>query len=422
VVVKTATGAEAPRLRAAGERLLAAAHPGVVEVLSSSGSGDWWELRLVHAGRPLDTIGPLPPEQVAAVAAGAAATLADLHACGIVHGRIDPSHVLLGSHGRPVLCGFGDGAPAGATPADDVATLGALIVALLGTDADLEPIPEHRWRWRRRRVGATWVRRTLLLLADQAAAEPPSRRPSAGRLAAAISEAHPDAVSSSVSGARHDVPAVDPQPASVEPADPLETLRGTAVTAPPPPRLPALACALAGVIVLGAGGVRLARSDGPSPGAESAAVVPTTLPTSLPPATFAPDLDLPPTTATVASPPAPCVPASDVSGTAGCAPVDIDGTVVVVGERRYEVGEPGDLVVAGDWDCDGAPTPALLRPSTGEVFAFPTWAVAGEVVVHAIDQVDGAARIVTEAGDDGCTTLLVERVDGSRTRVVTGDA
>lgn len=415
VVVKTASGGDAPRLRAAGERLLAAAHPGVVEVLSSNGSDDWWELRLVHGGRPLDTVGLLPPDRVAAIAAAAAAILADLHASGIVHGRIDASHVLLGSHGGPVLCGFGDGPPTGATTADDVAALGALIVTLLGTEAELEPIPEHRWR--RRRAGATWIRRTLLLLADQAAADPPSRRPSARRLAAAISEAHPDALAPLVSEAIDDATASEQAPGSLAPVDPLEALRATAGISPPPPRFPALACALAGVIVLGAGGLRLARSEAPRPGAEPVAASTTVAPSSA-----VSDRDLLPTTATVASPPAPCVPAPGASGAAGCAPVTIDGTTVVVGERRYEVGEPGDLVVAGDWDCDGEATPAVLRPSTGEVFAFASWAVAGEVVVHAVDQVAGASRLVVEAGRDGCATLVVERVDGARSRVETGDA
>jgi len=42
--------------------------------------------------------------------------------------------------------------------------------------------------------------------------------------------------------------------------------------------------------------------------------------------------------------------------------------------RRYELGEPGDVPVLGDWDCDGRPTPGLYRPPTGEVFLFDDWA------------------------------------------------
>lgn len=81
IVVRRATGpADVDHLRATGERLGAAAHPGVAEIVSSQGGDDEWELRLVHAGRPVDVVGRLSAEQVAAIAAAVAATLADLHA------------------------------------------------------------------------------------------------------------------------------------------------------------------------------------------------------------------------------------------------------------------------------------------------------------------------------------------------------
>ncbi|MEO7428475.1 MAG: hypothetical protein ABIY48_03740, partial [Acidimicrobiales bacterium] len=192
IVVRQATGPDdASYLRATADRLEAAAHPGVVEVVSSHGDGEHWELRLVHAGRPVELVGPLPAEQVAGTVAAVAAILADLHAAGIVHGDIEGSHVLIGRTGRPVLCGFGPRlAAVPARPEDDVAAVGSLIVALLGPDHDLEPIPDHRWR---RTGSAGWARRSLLLIADHACAEPPTRRPTARRLAAAIGEAVPGA-------------------------------------------------------------------------------------------------------------------------------------------------------------------------------------------------------------------------------------
>ena len=51
----------------------------------------------------------------------------------MVHGRLDASHILVGDHGRPVLCGFGDGC-VDARPEDDVAALGVLLGDLLGGD------------------------------------------------------------------------------------------------------------------------------------------------------------------------------------------------------------------------------------------------------------------------------------------------
>ncbi len=41
---------------------------------------------------------------------------------------------------------------------------------------------------------------------------------------------------------------------------------------------------------------------------------------------------------------------------------------------RFALGQPGDQAVLGDWACTGRATPALYRPSTGEVFYFTGWA------------------------------------------------
>jgi hypothetical protein len=40
----------------------------------------------------------------------------------------------------------------------------------------------------------------------------------------------------------------------------------------------------------------------------------------------------------------------------------------------FHLGEPGDEVVVGDWDCDRVATPALYRPGTGDVWEFAAWA------------------------------------------------
>ncbi|MEZ5176867.1 MAG: hypothetical protein R2746_00910 [Acidimicrobiales bacterium] len=55
----------------------------------------------------------------------------------------------------------------------------------------------------------------------------------------------------------------------------------------------------------------------------------------------------------------------------------VDETTVEVDGRRYEVGEPGDLVVVEDWDCDGAESAGVLRPGTGEIFLFDRWPESG---------------------------------------------
>lgn len=49
------------------------------------------------------------------------------------------------------------------------------------------------------------------------------------------------------------------------------------------------------------------------------------------------------------------------------------GVVLEHAGNLYGVGAPGDFVKTGDWDCDGEPTPAIVRPSTGDVVLFNAW-------------------------------------------------
>jgi hypothetical protein len=76
---------------------------------------------------------------------------------------------------------------------------------------------------------------------------------------------------------------------------------------------------------------------------------------------------------------------------------------------RYEVGEAGDLVVVGDWDCDGAATAAVVRPADGSVWAFAGWSpdATSSVLGHVPAPV--GARAVP--GGDGCDLLTVTTAD-----------
>ncbi len=371
VVVRRGTGVDdVEHLRATATRLAAAAHPGVVEVIASTGTDDCWELELVHAGRPLEALERLRVEQVATVTAALAATISDLHAAGIVHGAIDASHVLVSGHDRPVLCGFGPRAAA-MTEADDVAAIGELIVTLIGTDAELEPLPERRWSRRASWRGASgWERRALLLVADHACAEPPTRRPSAGRLAVEIADAVPRA-------------SAPPTPARSRPTSPES-------------RLPSLASAALAVIVLA---VMAAAVVAPAIGGPVA--------TSSMTATAEPEpTDRLPTTSTTRATP------TTMASLAATREV----TTVVEGGRRYEVGAPGDVVVLGDWDGDGQRTAAVLRPSTGEVFVFATWSTGVDLVVRAVTVVADGVDLIVAPGDRR-DRLVVRRGDGTEVPV-----
>jgi hypothetical protein len=379
VVVKRASGKAATRLRREAERLQRARHPGVVVVVRSGATDAGWELATDHAGRAVAGLGRLRVPQVAGLVAGVAATLADLHGLDIVHGRVDATHILVGAHGRPVLCGFGDGEPP-ARPDDDVAALGALLVDLLAGDDSGEPIPERRWRGRA--TGPDWDRRALLLLADQAAAEPPTRRPTARRLAAALAETVPGPARIEALPTA-DVDAVN----AVAPTDPIERLRVSAVVdgrrRPWPRRAPVLALLGAG---LAAAGLLHQLDAGDAPGRSGAA--PSAGSGTAPP------------TGRVASP--------------------IQGSELTSGGHTYRVGQAGDEVLVDDWDCDGQRTPALLRPATGEVFVFPRWAEERPLSVAPVAQVVGADALVTTGRGGACPGLSVRTADGELVSVLEG--
>jgi hypothetical protein len=95
-----------------------------------------------------------------------------------------------------------------------------------------------------------------------------------------------------------------------------------------------------------------------------------------------------------------------------------DGVLERSGER-WQLGQQGDRVVLGDWDCDGAATPAVLRPSSGDVFVFTAWVTGGEVQVPPITRVVGAVTARVQDASARCTTLLVRRADGTQVPVTT---
>jgi hypothetical protein len=381
VIVKWGVGPRVAELRAEGARLARAAHPGVVSVLRSAGDEATWELHLAHGGRPLSLLRPTTAEQVAELVAATAAIVADLHDQGTVHGRLSSSHVLVGPGNRVRLCGLGPGTTA--SPADDVAALGALLVELLGDREELEPLPERRWH--RPRGWSGVARRSLLTIADQAAAEPASRRPSARRLAASIVAAVPSA------GLQPSAPSGSGVQDSSSPSRRPTELAGPTAAQGRHRRGPAasLVGALAGTLVIGIAVLRMGSATDPVQPPASARALCVRVP----------------------------------GATAPCAdPVVVDGTTVRAGSSRFEVGQTGDVVALGDWDCDGGATPAVLRPSTGEVFVFPAWAGEADVRVPARARVSGAMRLlaVPDPERSGCTVLVAEGDGGVRSQVPVG--
>ena len=97
-------------------------------------------------------------------------------------------------------------------------------------------------------------------------------------------------------------------------------------------------------------------------------------------------------------------PVADVDGDGCPEALAVDGNRVSAGEATWELGQPGDIVAVGDWDCDGSASSALLRPATGDVFVFSTWSPSGEpVTVTPARSVPGGTDLrVDRAGDVAC--------------------
>jgi Protein kinase domain len=386
--------ADAARLAHEADVLATARHPGVVELVSCEHDDAGVALVTEFAGpHSLDTLGSVTVERAAGLVAALAETVADLHEhLGIVHGRIDPSHVVIGPGGRPVLCGFAGGGRIGTTPPPgptaapgfvdpaasgaaalspevDVFGLGCLLRALVrDSGAELEPIPDRRLLFGRGH--APWLgyqRRALLTLADHATDEMPSRRPPARRLAA-------------------DIFATVPSARLAENVDPFAILRSSAEEGDPKrsTRWVSLAAIGAGLVLV-LFGLNGWRGDGSGAAANDARIT--------------------------SSSTAPIVPSTSP------AHVQDDG-VIVLGSQRFTAGVAGDRIAIGDWDCDGAQTPAVLRPSTGAVFVFEEWATASsDVSVPPTRVVTGATDIKARAGAEGCSILVVVRGDGTEEEI-----
>ena len=410
------------RVEAEAAALEAARHPGVVELVDVVDGA----LRTVRVdGRSLADLPPMGADEVAGVTAAVATTLGDLHELGVTHGGIEAGHVLVGADGRILLCSLGRGGE----PADDVAALGRLVADLLAAVAATPPRPEGHLRWIGRRDRERPARLGSLLAPPAAGTPPRSEghrrwigrrdRERPARLGSLL--APPAAPELQALAAR----AVDPDPArrptarqvasEVHRRIPTARLPALPTGGPPLPLAPSVEPSRRAVVAGAARGVALA-----------AVVV-----VALGAAVFAVDRMV------AGGPPRvplrrPAGPASTALPAPADAPVaervwpepalHYEAGVLTVDGARYALGEPGDAVVAGDWACTGRRTVALLRPGSGEVFAFDGWAHEGaELAGRPLGAVEGGAGLrVTDGDGDGCDDLEVVRANRSPVPVAVG--
>lgn len=426
--------------------------PGVVELVSdASGVGDadavlvtrWVGPRTLADLRP-----PLTPDRAAGLCLSVGATIGRLHRCGVVHGAIDPSHVVLDGQGRPVLCGFGSArlmheSPT-SRPADDVAGLARLLAHLLGLSDNPAALDRSL---RMRRVGRN-QRRALALLVAAAVVDDPTCRPSLAAFVHGVRRVVPGASLSS-DGARDEqsgrharrarrrqsAEASDKGDEPEAPQRPVDSVRhrprsdrDDRSSRPDATRARSL-LAMAAVAIVGATtyfglSAWWADSDAtPISNSTSAAIstgtrpaVPTTattadVPTPSPPTTSSPS------PATTLSTPPPTTPAAGASSTVlTTAPVmEHDG-------RRFEIGQAGDVALVGPWFCDGTEVVALLRPATGSVHVFTGWATAdGAIEARTVASLPGAAELRGVADGPGCAVLVVSSATDILRTLTAGD-
>jgi hypothetical protein len=357
------SGEEARRLEHEAEVLRAVAHPGVVQLLGIAGNGCVVELVLRRAGGgDLAGLRDPPAAVVAGLGAALATTVADLHDLGVSHRTIQAAHVLLDNEGRPVLCSFGQavrdppGAQAEYGRREDIRALAGVLSQLLPSDA-----PAHISRVLRVAIGAGRAHRSAdaRWLAKQLASVPAARLPDARRGVA-------------------DGPAVTPSPADAG-TDPR---LGPAVMASPDRSDPApranprpRGTVLATLCLLGVVGAVITTLVN-RPGQHSPFGRPT------------------------------LCPAVD----AGCVPVAAPGGAFATANGRYQVGQPGDVIVLGRWRCQAVAQPAVLRPTSGVVWVFDSWPTSNQPSAGRVAaRVQSARSLRVRPQLSGCDRLEVER-------------
>lgn len=411
VVMKIATGiSAAQRLMGEAAALRTARHPGVVELIGVETCNAQTEMMVAWAGsRTLSEVSTLEPEEVAGLIAAVATTVAHLHGIGITHGRISRDHVIIGREGTPVLCGF---ASAGQVlPADDVCAIGHLMSELL----DLTPTTTRPARGLKR-THTSQSRARLGRIATTASDPEPTRRPTAQALA--------DATLAAVTTARLlDAKSVDTTTIDLEHAgsggatklpNPINDLRPSGVATYGHSRhhelsaedredddIDAVLTELTSIVRT----TRAHRRRTPSlltmmtTGTVGLLCVAWLITGPLLRAAR-------PSTATAKAPA--ITPIDTEFSNSPAAPVlEHDGT-------RFQLGIPGDIALVADWRCSGNPVPAVIRPSSREMFVFDAWAsastpVAASPLIVLPEEVD-----ITSATADPsrCGTLIASRLDG----------
>lgn len=364
--------------------LLAIEHPNIVRVVDVH--RDELVLERAAGGSLHDLLharGRLAPGEVVTIALAIADALGEVHRRGLVHCDVHPGNILFSAAMLPLLADFGCAGPVGvavghgapgftapeveqrspATPQSDQWSLAATMRAALGP---IVPTP------------------LAVVLAVSLAPDPADRFPNMRAMATALSCAAAPSRVRAATGARRAAPSPPPTTRRFGPRPTAASI----VRRRPTPLAIALIALLA--VIAGAGVSRLRPSRDGTP-APVTASQPTPTPTPICPAGETPTT----------------VPGDRL--VVGCGTtavqrgnelhVTLDGVA-----HRYRIGEPGDVVLLGDWDCDGIDTPGLYRPATGRVLEFGTWEPGVDPTVTAQLDRDGDPFVTR---GEGCATVAL---------------
>lgn len=423
-------GPLAEAIRRETQMLALAKGPGIVDLVAAGDEADggaWFCTRYLAGGTLADIVRAEGEAAAAAALAHVATTLAELHERGVVHGRCTAEHVVGGPAGA-TLCGFSAAAAAvidgRVDPTLDTSAFAALVAATLTSDE--EPFRRARLavaglasspQATNLRAVATELRALARDAGWAEAAPTPWQRASpwqrdrpGGRAAPAapatapLAEASPEQWGADEPGIRRILlphrsgpPLPGPQPSGA-----LGSRRV---------RRAVLGATLAACLALFGGLVVRQRDAGAPNGTADMVVAPAPVP--------APTTTAPPPVARevpVRVWPEPDEPTAEPPvGRPGPdqAAAGLIAAVVEHGGVRYQVGAPGDIVVLGDWDCDGAPTPTVVRPADGSVWVFRGWAPGGEVVVaEALGYAPAPVAAAATPERGGCDVLTITTADG----------
>jgi len=390
ILVKSASGRDRARLRHEAEVLGLLQLPALVELVELKEEDDQTRLLLVDNG-PLTLLRPLnmTGEDILRTMQRCCTAVEQLHHAGWSHGALRPEHVLLGIRGRAKLCSLGEAQPLNHLSAP------AAAAAVRADVSQLAHICGHladvHITWTSRRDRRRW------------------RHQSAGlrQLSHATTSTTQDLTTSGLKSALEDLKSGRRKKLRTER---FGTSRTT--TRAPARGLLTLGLAAGSVALLFCTGFALTASNStPNPAAK--------MTSSTSPPQNAADIGALAEVDTCELWPRP---AFEIG--AGSCPenVTVNGQFITVGEVTYQLGNPEDRTAVGDWDCDGRPTALLLRPSTGELFEFTSWATPDvPVQSHLVTIIPNARDLSSEQRSapqvpksESCDRPVVALTNGSQ--------